>query len=557
MKKIFFVFTVLMFVLPSAAKDKNIRDISVIGPRTKVVDLQSYQDIYHVSAQQGSDREGDGSREKPWRTLTAAMANIANAAADHAVAVLVSAGTYDSTTIVMKEWVDLFGGFCPVGWQRDIFKHRTILDGVRLRRVVVGADHARLDGFVIRRGVTTSHGAGILCVDVSPTISNNVIIDNLALEPADFDYQHIYQPGNHGGGIASFYNAVPVIRNNIIAQNRTSIGCGGGVAFYGWLRMEGITEPEMQDNFLVGGLQPVLENNVIVDNVSGLNDTRRTRSSSGGAVLCAHEARPVIRNNVIAGNRAMGRSDAGGIYIEYYSYPVIEGNWILGNVAEDDGGAIYTMRNGQPLIRANFVAGNWTTGGGVGGLRMSKEGRARVVENMIVHNQSGGGVQCIDSYMELEDNIIMHNKGGGALSYMQHFPYFSSSIVRRNIMRENERGTINIRQDYGRPLIVELNNIQGGFEGEGNYDRKPEFIDDVVKGMALSVSFDPVSCTTTAVLKKAMDKKMQLAGRVMRLGKEWSVIRSADDKKIILWGDLSDARDEGLEFEIISQYRLQ
>ncbi len=278
----------------------------------------------------------------------------------------------------MKEWIDLFGGFCPQTWERDINKHRTVLDGANVRRVVLGADHARIDGFVIQRGLARSHGGGILCWDVSPTISNNVIVDNQVLEPEAFDAAHIHQAGTHGGGIACFYNAVPVIRNNIIANNKTAIGCGGGVVFYGWLRLDGVPEPTMQDDFVAGGLQAVLKNNVIVDNISGINDIHRTRSSSGGGVSCAYEARPLIQNNIISGNRALGRSDAGGVYCEFFTFPVIEGNWIVGNVSDDDGGGIYAMRSAHPLIRDNYIAGNWTTGGGAGGIRMSKEGRGRI-----------------------------------------------------------------------------------------------------------------------------------------------------------------------------------
>ncbi len=539
-----------------SAKEPRFRDMTTVGPRTEAVELQAYQHLYYVSIEKGSDKSGDGSRERPWRTLTAAMTKISAAGADRRVALLVSQGRYDSTTIVMKEWVDLFGGFCPHTWQRDIFKYRTILDGMLVRRVVVGANHARLDGFVVTRGVVASHGGGILCWDTSPIISNNIIQDNRTLASENFDHHHMYQPGHHGGGMACFYNAAPVIRNNIIASNQTAIGCGGGVAFYGWLRIDGIEQPKIEDDFLVGGLQPLLVDNVIVNNISGVDDVYRTRSSSGGAIFCAYEARPLIRNNVIAVNRAMGRSDAGGIYVEYFSYPIIEGNWIVGNVAEDDGGGIYTMRMGQPLIRDNYIAGNYTTGGGVGGVRLSKEGRGRIVGNIIVHNQSGGGVQCVDSYMELENNVIMHNRGGG-LSYSQCFNYLPASLVRNNIIRENGPLAIDIRQLIGRGPIFQGNNIEGAYEGEANFDQKLVFIDDVVKGIASSLSFTANSFTTTIMIDKSELKRVQLAGRVLRLANRWSVIQSATDKRIVIWGDLTHATDLKLEYEIISQYKVR
>ena len=538
------------------ANDGAIREIGLIGPQTETVDFHLYAKVCHVSAHNGSDQEGDGSPSNPWKTLGFALKNLTDAAADHRYALLVAAGTYDAHTIIMQEWIDLFGGYGPEDWKRDIFKYRSILDGMNVRRVIVGANHARLDGFVVTRGLSRTHGAGILCVDVSPLISNNFILNNLVLEPDDFDFDHIHQRGNHGGGIAVLYNAVPVIRNNVIAENKTSIGCGGGVAFYGWLRMEGIVGPEMAGNFLVGGLQPVLRNNVLVDNVSGINDVLRSRSSSGGAVLCAHEARPFIQNNIMANNRAMGRSDAGGIYSEFYAYPVIEGNWIIGNVCDDDGAAIYTMHSGQPLIRSNYIAGNWTTGGGAGGVRMSKEGRARIVDNIIVHNQSGDGVQCVDSYMELENNLIMHNPGSG-LGYVQHFTYLMPSVVRNNIIRENVRTAINLREDIGHPLVIENNNVEGGFAGKGNYDQEVDMVDDVLKGVVLTVAFSPQTYTTTVVVKLSGKTGSALAGRVIWIGERWGVIKTAAKDELVVWGNLADHTAKGSECQIVSQYQLR
>ena len=61
----------------------------------------------------------------------------------------------------MLEYLDIFGGFDRQFEQRDIHKFSSILDGQGLRRVVVAADHAVLDGFTIRNGLSRDHGAGI------------------------------------------------------------------------------------------------------------------------------------------------------------------------------------------------------------------------------------------------------------------------------------------------------------------------------------------------------------------------------------------------------------
>ena len=334
-------------------------------------------------------------------------------------------------------------------------------------------------------------------------------------------------------------------------------GNGGGIAFYGWLRLPGFSEPKIQDNRLGGGLQPLVENNVIIENIVGVNEIQRTRSSNGGGISCAFEARPIIRNNIIANNQAKGRGDGGGIYNEYYSDPLIEANWVVGNIADDDAGGIYTMRMGQPIIQHNFIAGNWAPGKGVGGIRLSKEGRARIIDNVIVRNLSGGGVQCVDSYMELENNIIMHNSGGGAAMYQTRFSYFTPTLIRNNTLRDNDQEPLEIKDFQGQPPIIQSNNIQGGFSGTDNYDRKPEFSDDSIRGKVKSIQYDPIHFSSTISIQKSIDNSDQMAGRVVLLENKWSVIKKAENKKIIVCGDLSDISKKDIEFEIISEYRLK
>jgi hypothetical protein len=530
-------------------------DISLVGPRTEKVDFISYKHILYVSNKIGSDREGDGSKGKPWKSIPYALSMIGDAAESNSYAILVSAGAYAEGTIQMKSFVDLYGGFCPKTWKRNIFQHMTVLDGERVRRVVIGASHARIDGFVITRGVVKYHGGGILCEDASPHITNNRIIDNLVLEPDHFNFYRIYQEGYHGGGIACLYNSVPVVKNNLIVDNKTSAGIGGGIAFYGLFRMDGVEEAEIKDNFLVGGVQAVCENNVIIGNTSGVNDIYRTRSSSGGGIACAYEARPFILNNVIAMNRAKGRSDAGGIYIKFFSYPVVEDNWIVGNVSDDDGGGIYTMRLGQPLIKNNFIAGNWTTGGGAGGIRLSKEGRARILDNIIVHNQTGSGLQCIDSYMELEGNIIMDNMNGPGISFWNFFSYLPPSVIRGNIIRHFNGEAIRIRWNYSKPLIVEENNIEGGYDGIGNVDMNPDFIEDGIRDQIHSVKTDPVRYITELIPVRRISNPEMLYGRIIRIDKWWGVIIKAESGKFYMYGVMNT--ELPAEYEIIPSYRVK
>jgi hypothetical protein len=526
-----------------------------VGPISEKVNPDDYQELKYVSQSTGSDESGNGSEDNPWSSIIEALLNITDESESNRYAIIVASGKYDQGTIYMQEWIDLYGGFDPETWDRDIDTKRSILDGSGLRRVVIGQNNSRIDGFVITNGLSHSHGAGILCDDTSPTINNNTITNNVVLEPGNFNRNRIHQEGNHGGGIACLFNAVPVIKNNLITNNRTSVGTGAGIAFYGWVRIDGAPATRVENDILSGGLQAIVENNVIISNISGVNDYSRTRSSSGGAISCAHEARPVIRNNVIVGNEARGRSDAGGIYSEYYSYPYIEGNWILGNICDDDGGGFYAMKMGNPVLISNIIAGNWTHGGGAGGIRISKEGRATILDNLIIYNP-GGGVRSVDSYLKMENNIILYNTGSHGVGYSNNFSYMRPSIIKNNIIRDNEKGAISITINNSMDTIVDSNNVDDDWKSKGNnnFDKIPLFRDKGIMGKALSIELELDSHVTTLSYEDNSKINNRLNGKIIRIDNDWGVIRSQKDNTLSIWGLIDSSGKKLVEFEILPFY---
>lgn len=554
MKKHFLYFISIMYLFRSILFSQGVRDISKVGPVTEQVELKNYNQIFYVSQIKGSDKDGDGSINKPWATLYYAFEKVGNGSKENFIAILVAKGTYSGFTLLMKSYIDLFGGFDENSWQRDIYKFSSIIDGEKMRRVIIAADNSRIDGFTITRGLSRTHGGGILCDDTSPIISNCFITNNFVLEPEVFNHNRIHQNGNHGGGIACLYNAVPVIRNNIFYRNETSIGNGGGIAFYGWLRNPNAPPTKIVNNRMEGGWHPQVINNIFIHNTSGVNDWGRTRSSNGGAISCSSESRPVIENNLIICNDAKGRSDAGGIYTENFSYPLINGNWIVGNIADDDGGGIYTNHTGHALITHNFIAGNWTVGKGAGGIRLSKESRATIMDNIIVHNQTGGGVQSVDSYMELINNIIMHNKGNVSLRYSNVFSYFIPSLIENNIILENEN-KIALELKENEKIIVNNNNVNEKIIGTKNYYQPIQLENN---SMTLEVeNFQFIENQfQTLIQVKLVENSQKLTGRVINVGTFWSVIQNVENNKLIVWGNLS-LRNKNQTAVILSDYKLR
>jgi parallel beta-helix repeat protein len=541
---IFFFLFFLNSILCAQAID-SILNPQILGPKTERINPSLYNQIYYVSVVAGSDETGNGLEKTPWKTISYALKKITAGKKDVRFAVFVSEGTYDQVTIVMHKNVDLYGGFNSRTWDRDIYRYSSYLDGQGVRRVVIAADSSRIDGFTIKNGLSRDHGAGILCDDTSPHISNNFIINNLVLEPSAFNRNRIHQEGNIGGGIACLYNAVPVIRNNIIYQNKTSVGTGAAIAFYGWVRDKRAPEMYVENNRIKGGWQAKVINNIIINNTSGVNDLGKTRSSSGAGISCAFEARPVIQNNLVAMNQAKGRSDAGGIYCEYFSDPMINGNWILSNIADDDGAGFYTMKLGQPLLKNNIFAGNRTTGGGVGGIRLSKEGRAIIENNTIMYNH-GGGVMSVDAYMELNNNTILFNKGGYGLTYRNNFDYFKPSRITGNTFFENENGDLFIDKKAAVMPILEDNITEK--KNPGIYYQLVEF-----EGQAYKLEFDKNTFTSKLTVLEMSFEPGIFNGRVIRINDKWSIIKEVKGSDIFIWGDFNDHERNFNSFQIMKK----
>jgi hypothetical protein len=532
----------LLFIFSSQSycedrQDKHMLNPALLGPETKKLDYSAFYKIYYVSEKEGSDENKGGSKNNPWQSIYFALSKAKNASAEQKYAIIVAEGIYSNATLKMVDYVDLYGGFSSETWERDIHKYTTVLDGRSVRRVVLGADYARLDGFTVRNGLSRSHGGGILCDDTSPTISNNFIIKNFVLEPEKFNHNRIHQSGNIGGGIACLYNAVPIIKNNIFYDNKTSVGTGGAIAFYGWFRKKDAPSTKVEKNRLIGGMRSRVENNIIINNVAGINDLFRTRSSSGGGIACAHEARPIIQNNLIAMNQAMGNSDAGGIYCEYYSDPDIVGNWVLGNIGDDDGGGFYTMRLGQPLLKNNIIAGNYTKGKGVGGIRISKEGRARIVDNVIVQNP-GGGVMCVDSYIELIGNVIISNSSGVGFLFRSGFDYLKPSTVSKNIIINNEKGAVDIQKNSKEKLEFNNNTLENDYEGKQHHRLKGMETKEGLDYYFTKAHFDSTQYHTYLILQKPI--KQNLTGRVVKINDKWSLVKNQQQNRIIIWGNILD-----------------
>lgn len=465
--------------------DEVMAPMGQIGPQPRPVDLRKYAQVIRVGA---------GEQHK---TVARALESVNGTPAKRS-AILVAAGTYPESSIRMKAFVDMYGGFAAGDWkQRDIYQNATVLDAQKRGPVLIGADHARLDGFVVTGGEQSGHGGGIVCAGVSPTIVNNIIIGNNTLRmPIKEGLGK--QIGNEGGGIALLAGSRALVANNLICENTTEVGNGAGITAR-------------------GDVQAKILRNVFCNNISGAKDDQLfhgkigTRSSPGGAIACSEESSPDISFNVVVRGAATLNNDGGGVWVEGNSMPRISYNWFVGNRSGDDGGGIYVMGNlyydeegkrhdfapdGPVAIEGNLIAGNFTDRGAPGGIRVSRFGRVDLRRNRIVANEKGGA----------------HGAEGGVIC-----------VLENNVIADN---------------------------GAKRDPAKPSFR---LNGDITSRKFD-ARTFVTAIKTTAPLGQENLAGSVVRIGKEWSVIKSSGPDGLLIWGKFTD---EAPKFEILDRYETK
>lgn len=465
-----------------------------IGPQPRGVTVKDYAHVIQVAP---------GGK---FATVTNALAFIKDASPKNRYAVLVAAGTYKEVRLQMKPHVDLYGGFAAGNWKdRDVYKNATILDAQKLGPVVIAADDARIDGFVITGGEQKAHGGGIVCASVSPVIINNLIVGNhqpkLEIKEG-LGKQIAYE----GAAIALLNGSRAYVSNNLIGDNSTDVGNGAGIT-------------------VRGHVQAKILRNVFCNNIAGLKDNTifhgkvGSRSSPGGAISVSDESSPQISFNVIVLGAALFKNDAGGIWVEGNSLPKINYNWIVGNTAYDDGGGIYVMGNnyydldgkrhdfapdGPVPVEDNIIAGNTSVYGGPAGLRVSRFGRVELRRNLIVGNDVGGAA----------------GREGGVIS-----------VIENNTIADN--GT---PREKGKKVT--------------KAPPKPSFR---LAGDITAIKFDPQRQVTEIATNMAQGSE-NLAGSVVRVGAQWSVLKSSSSAGLVVWGMITD---KATRVEVLDHYPVK
>ncbi|MBD3169796.1 MAG: T9SS type A sorting domain-containing protein [candidate division Zixibacteria bacterium] len=207
-------------------------------------------------------------------------------------------------------------------------------------------------------------------------------------------------------------------------------------------------------------------------------------SNYGGGIYADHTI-PTIRNNIIRNNLVRG-SAGGGIFIN--DNAKIINNLIMDNSARgaynfDGSGGGISCRGMRPTISGNIITGNsawgnWSGTGWGGGINCGAE-YPIIRDNIIVKNTSGGGVfnglaagggiNIASSTALVLNNTIADNTtwnwGSGI-----HIRYSEATLI-NNIIWNNSL------HEHESSINVTWCDIDGGWEGEGNIDADPLFVD--------------------------------------------------------------------------------
>ncbi len=515
-----------------AAETDVLAEVDDPGPQNCDVVNEDFASIWYVSVTTGSDTHGNGTKSNPWQSLQKALTDVPNASVNSRSAILVAKGNYSGGLLQMREYVDLYGGFDPIGWERDIFRYPTVLSGENEDRILLGANHARIDGFVIQSARVRGDGAALFCAGTSPTVTNNCFRDNQTLSPVDWNPGFLHAKAHDGGAICACQGAAPRIVNNLFVENRSEIGRGAAIAFY-------------------SNCDGVIRENVFLNNEAGTADEHR--SSDGGAVSIFDWSKPQIEQNLFIENQALARNDGGALFVALWSSPSIVGNKFVGNKSADDGGALFIGgqehrydREFDPLpneeeysvlVSNNLFCGNSNPRSNSGGIRITMQSRAKIVNNILAEKDQ---LFIQASEVELTNNTFLED-----MILIEFTSQLAPRLIVNNIMWGN------LVYDWETPITSSI--VRNGHPGEGNIDIKP-MLDQELQSLSVALAiFDPDTYLTTLDIVDANWDKNYLAGRVVEFDKRWSIVKSNDANQLCLWGDLSRAD----HLNLLPTYRLQ
>lgn len=339
----------------------------------------------------------------------------------------------------------------------------------------------------------------------------------------------VVSPGTYQGGI-DFDGKNITIRSeapqdpDVVAETVVDLGMNNEIGFHNRetrsAKLEGFTIINGDlTAIIVDGSSPTIANNIIRDNPevgisihhgsSALIKNNSIKDNTEDGIECRY-SNPIIQDNTILNNgggitlwvsspsilsneiaeNVRESKPGGGIFHDHYSRATVQGNVFRDNEARA-GGAIYCDHYSCETIADNIIVANRAPGGSGGGIFVWGHSTPMIVNNLMIANEAeyGGAINCFtDSSPTILHNTISGNvavEGGGVAT-----GYYSTPTIVNSILWGNTPDQIT------GDAKVSFSDIQDGYQGEGNIDIDPIFLDPAREDYHLSFDSPAIDAGT-------------------------------------------------------------
>ncbi|MCK4311220.1 MAG: right-handed parallel beta-helix repeat-containing protein, partial [Candidatus Cloacimonetes bacterium] len=203
---------------------------------------------------------------------------------------------------------------------------------------------------------------------------------------------------------------------------------------------------------------PEISNNIIQNN----------SATRGGGIFIT--ASPIVKNNIIQDNHV---TVAGGGIVTYGGAATIRNNTFIGNISNTYGGGIHIENSGILTISGNSFINNFAQNIGGGACFYAEVSGGIFNNNLVVNNtseQASAIFFFMGHYTLINNTITENNNNDFGLSFYE----YSQAVLINNIIWNNADQEIFVSHDAN--VEVRYCDIQGGWEGEGNIDSDPLFV---------------------------------------------------------------------------------